>query len=353
MEKDYLNHALRLARSRQGSCAPNPSVGAVLVHADKIIAQGWHNGAGTDHAEVMALSGGVPQGSDLYVTLEPCCHHGRTPPCTDLIVANKISRVFYGFTDPNPVVAGNGAAVLQAAGITAVHLPLEEIDNFYRPYNHWCLTQRPWVTTKLALSLDGKVGITGMPPTKLTSELADEASHLGRLHADAILTSAQTIIADNPKLTARVEGSTVEKPIYVIDSQGRTPESATILTTPRKVVIFTSPDLLDTPWALAMRKHGARLDASCFSPENRNFLPEVLAAIGREGVHSLWVEAGPGLVGSLIEQGLCQQTRLLIAPRLLGEGALDGYGEWTGRLSSASQIEWKSYGRDVGLEVVW
>src|SRR5688572_12392757 len=157
--ENLLRAALDEARRGRGLCAPNPAVGAVLVQKDFIVSKGYHHGAGLPHAEVEALADVREDLSQatLYVTLEPCCHQGRTPPCTRFLIERGIKKVVYGHQDPNPVVAGKGEAELRAAGVEVTHLPLPEVERFYRSYDHWTRTGRPFVTAKLALSLDGKI----------------------------------------------------------------------------------------------------------------------------------------------------------------------------------------------------
>src|SRR3990167_2136538 len=165
-----LKQALSLAESQRGFCAPNPSVGALVVKEGELIAEGVHRGPMKPHAEVEAIhhAGNQAEGASLYVTLEPCCHWGRTPPCTDLIVKSRIKAVYYAFQDPNPKVAGQGAKQLQAAGIECHSVELPEVTDFYRSYHYWIREGRPWVTAKLAISLDGKIAGPHGEPVSLT-----------------------------------------------------------------------------------------------------------------------------------------------------------------------------------------
>src|SRR3989344_2995168 len=166
MYQDYLKRALKLAEKRRGFCSPNPAVGAVVVKDGKIIGEGWHEKAGAPHAEVMALAsaGSSAAGGILYVTLEPCSHTGRTPPCTDLIIKTGIKAVYYGFKDSNLTVSGQGEFYLKSAGIACEQIELPEINAFYRSYAHWLKTKKPWVTAKIALSLDEKIAsVDGKP----------------------------------------------------------------------------------------------------------------------------------------------------------------------------------------------
>ena len=224
MHKEYLLSALEQAKLGRGLCAPNPSVGAIAVQHDKIIAKAWHPGAGLPHAEQILLTRMPPSCQDvtLYVTLEPCNHWGRTPPCVDAIIAHKIKRVVYAYADPNPVVSvNNSPKILAEHGIEVLHFPLPEIDRFYQSYHHWLLTHKPWVTVKIAQSLDGHIAGSQGVRVSISNSACSGFTHKQRKDSDVILTTSRTILQDNPLLTARLPGQEpVSKPIarYTLDN---------------------------------------------------------------------------------------------------------------------------------------
>ena len=212
-----LLHAASLiaAQSYKGFTDPNPAVGAVVVKNGEVVSVGAHQQAGLPHAEVMALRD-ISDASDavLYVTLEPCCHHGKTPPCTDLIIAKNIKQVYFAYLDPNPEVAGNGCAQLLRAGVACEQLPIPEVDLFYREYAHWVKKQRPWVTAKIAVTADGFIAAAGGAPLAITGDQAQQYTHLRRKHSSALMTSAQTIINDDPAFNVRLGGEYIKKPCW-------------------------------------------------------------------------------------------------------------------------------------------
>src|SRR5471030_1124525 len=217
-DQRHLRRALELAQRGSGLTLPNPRVGAVLVRGGRIIGEGWHQRAGAPHAEVHAVAdakkrGHSVAGATLYVTLEPCSTHGRTPPCTDLILREKIARVVFAATDPNPAHAGVAARLLRSAGIAVSSgLLAEEATALNRDFNWWIVRRRPWVVAKIALSLDGCI-VT--PPTDdrwLTSPAARTIAHELRWESDAILVGAETARQDNPRLTVRVPGRALVRP---------------------------------------------------------------------------------------------------------------------------------------------
>src|SRR3990167_7826390 len=202
----YLNEALVLAKKRRGFCAPNPSVGAVIVKNRKMIGSANHWAAGYFHAERQALMeiGKKAKGASLYVTLEPCCHWGKTPPCTDIIIHSGIKKVFYAARDPNPIISGKGIQILKSAGILCEQIKLPAIDLFYQSYYYWTQHHLPWVTAKLAMSLDGKIAGPQGEPVSLTGAQLNTFTHQSRRESDAILTTVNTIIHDDPQMNVRL-----------------------------------------------------------------------------------------------------------------------------------------------------
>ena len=221
MHKQFLLKALELAKLGMGNCAPNPSVGALAVKDKTIIAQARHHGAGELHAEQLLVTK-FPKntaGVTMYVTLDPCNHWGRTPPCVDAIIQHGITRVVYAYKDPNPVVSANGTPnLLQEHGIEVVYHELPEITDFYRSYRHWFTTGKPWVTAKIAQTLNGKIAPLG-GTVMLSNAKCAEFTHRQRLQADVILTTATTINIDDPLLNARIDGTTISKNVAILDAR--------------------------------------------------------------------------------------------------------------------------------------
>ncbi len=319
-----LNKITALAKKGQGFTAPNPAVAAAVVLKDSLQCMGVHYGAGFDHAEVNALR--YVQHKDLsqgvlYVTLEPCCHYGRKPPCVDAIVRAGINQVVYGYRDPNPLVGGQGVAALMKAGLQCKHMPTAAIDDLYRPYTHWCLTGQPWVTAKLALSAEGAVaGARGLP-VAITGDIFNRWVHEQRGHSDMILTTGKTVLQDNPILNARIAGESFAKPLAIIDRLGRTPLMAQCLQNSAETTLYTSKTM----------KHGhcyEKQGISCIRvPETMDgqlCLSTIIQDLGRQGMHHVWVEAGPTLFMALHEHNLLKRAIVARSRRILGPEALLG-----------------------------
>lgn len=318
---DYLHLALALAASRRGYCAPNPPVGAVVVKDDQIIATGYHVAAGCAHAEAAALANcGDVRGASIYVTLEPCCIWEKTPPCTDLLIARGIKKVFYGWQDPNPKVQAKGAAQLQAAGIDCQQLVSPAIAAFYQAYSYRWRTGLPWVIAKLAVSADAKAAGEGGQPLAITDQRVNIFTHRQRLKADAILTTARTVIYDDPQLNVRFERDIINKPLYVLDSKLSLSAEAKIFSNKREVTLFCSDTI--APATLAERQaqglHCVPVKSSALGLDWQ----AVLSYIGKTGRYELWVEAGPTAFVSLMQSGLLQEAWLYQASCLLGSDAL-------------------------------
>lgn len=342
----YLKQALIEAQKRKGFCAPNPAVGAVVVHNDQMISHGTHWAPGFAHAEVNALeslSNEITEKATLFVTLEPCCHHGRTPPCTELIIRRGIKTVYFSQLDPNPKVAGQGQKILQAAGVTCEHLPLSEISEFYRSYCYWHQYQRPWVNAKLAQSADDKIAEPDGKPVAITGEKAQQYTHQWRKQCDAILTTANTILHDNPRLNVRLEKKAITKPIYVLDSQLRTTLNSQIFTTAKSLTFFYD-STLDPLKLVPFQSASVRCVPIEKNQQGLN-LTQVLEQIGKDGVHELWVEAGAHCFSALITQGLVQRGILYRSTRVLGKQATPGLALNKPPLSNW-ELKWFPIGED-------
>lgn len=315
----WLLKSLELAKIREGFCAPNPSVGAVVVKQNQLIGEGFHWAAGHSHAEVGALNqaGDAAKGADLYVSLEPCCHYGRTPPCTERIIASGISRVFFGFLDPNPKVAGKGMKALIDAGISCEHIPLVQLTEFYAPYAFWTLNHRPFVTAKIAVTADGFIANIDGSPIQITGKECQLLTHQHRLHSDAILSTTRTIITDDPQLNVRLDDRVIKKSLYLLDSQAQLPLSARVFDTTEKITIFHSASALSSRID-ALTNRGVRCVAV---PEKENGLDleVVLKAIAQNGVYALWVEAGAVCFSALMQQKLLQRALCYVSDKPFGK----------------------------------
>ena len=342
MIQHYLSKALALAHKGLGSTAPNPAVGAVIVKNDTIIGQGYHAQAGHPHAEINALQSCQedPRGADLYVTLEPCCHWGKTPPCVDAIMQAGIKRVYFAEQDPHPAVKGQGQATLIKAGITCEHHPSEKTRLFYQAYRHWLTTGRPQVTVKLALSHDHKVAHAQARPAAITGPEIAMLTHQSRLKADAILTTYQTICCDDPQMNARINGTTTAKPVYVIDRQLQFGLNWQLNHSAKMVILLHQPHSSPTLRAAHIRH------LAIGTP----FIEQALVAIGKEGIHHLWVETGPTVYQLLVQSGLADSVWLYHSPRVLGPNALAVTPPATPPDLIYSRTNREQYGQDV-LEI--
>lgn len=348
--RKYLLIALQLANERRGFCAPNPSVGAVIVDQDRILGQGSHFGSGFEHAEVVASQGlSNLSSSRLYVTLEPCCHWGKTPPCTELIIKKGIKEVYYGFTDPNPDVNGVGEAALRKAGIHCQRIDLPEINAFYQSYAHWTKNKLPWVTAKLAMSIDARIAGPQAEPITITGNEAKQFTYACRFKSDAILTSVKTIINDDPALNACLDSKVIAKPLFVLDSRLELPLNAKVFSTCEKITVFHNA--ADHSRITALESKGV----TCYKVASRNGkldLREVLRLIGAVGIQDLWVEAGGQIFTSLVKHRWVNTCYLYIAPKLLGSEALPAFASGEGIFSQARST-WSQLGEDLLCEFSW
>jgi diaminohydroxyphosphoribosylaminopyrimidine deaminase / 5-amino-6-(5-phosphoribosylamino)uracil reductase len=350
----FLQQALNAAFISRGQCAPNPAVGAIVLDSNnEILATGEHQGPGFPHAEIDALQKLSFQavGLTMVVTLEPCCHQGRTPPCTEALIKSGIKRVIYGYEDPNPLVAGKGAAALKKAGIICEFISLPAINHFYASYAYWHQTKTPFITAKIAMSLDGKIAGKEGKPIQITGEKLSEYTHYHRKISDAILTTATTIKNDNPKLNARYLNKVIPKNLYILDTQLSLPLDAIIFQTAKNLTIFHAP-AAPVSNQLALKKLGAR----CL-PIKENIkgldLEQVIKCIGNDGVHDLWIEAGGKCFRSFIEKNLIQRALIYVAPHWIGEGIAAFDDMQTVKNNFFNTLTWKQMGNDCVLEIIF
>jgi len=327
MSPRFMRRALTLARRFEGRTSPNPPVGAVIVSEGIIVGEGFHRGPGTPHAEVNALAaaGGRAEGSDIYVTLEPCSHHGRTPPCTDAIIDAGVKRVFIGMKDPNPNVAGDGAGVLNRAGVEVVTDVLgEEISRFYEAYRRFVVSGLPFVTLKAALTLDGRLATASGDSKWITSIDARRRVHRLRAQSDAILVGVGTVLADDPELTVRlVRGANPMR--IIIDPEARTPGTARILAKDGAGVMIVVDESGDADIRSRMRvleNAGAEVVEL---PGNGGLmdLSLLIALLGRRGMMRLLVEGGANVFTYFLKHAIFDKIMFMYAPKILtGDDAL-------------------------------
>ncbi|MHB8994908.1 MAG: bifunctional diaminohydroxyphosphoribosylaminopyrimidine deaminase/5-amino-6-(5-phosphoribosylamino)uracil reductase RibD [Armatimonadota bacterium] len=322
--------ALQEARRGLGRTSPNPPVGSVIAAPDgQVIATGYHACCGQPHAEAVALAqaGERARGATLYCTLEPCCHYGRTPPCAEAIVAAGVARVVYAVTDPDPRCAGGGEGVLREGAIEVTSGVLEaEVLELYEPYFKHKRTGLPFLTLKMALTLDGKAATSTGDSRWITGEPARELVHHWRDESDAVLVGAGTLLADDPRLTARIEKADDREPLRVIaDSQARTPLTAQAIIGPGNCLIAVGP-AAPAARVAALKAAGATVVEVGLDNSGKLNLSALLAELGRRDVMSVLCEGGPTLAAALVQQGLIDKYRLFYAPKLAGADAQTGVG---------------------------
>lgn len=352
---DWMRRALRLARRGYGRTSPNPMVGAVLVKQGEVLGEGWHRRAGGPHAEVEAIAdakrrGARVRGATLFVTLEPCSTHGRTPPCTDAILAAGVRRVVVAAVDPNPAHSGHGLDLLRQAGVTVeAGLLAEESARLNEAFNHWIVERTPFVTLKVAMSLDGKIATATGESQWITSPESRRHAMRLRAGADAILVGVNTVLADDPALTIRPQRRTGVSPAsspvldglvppggrpeaclafgdrrdasptlrIVLDSRARTPLTARLVTdafSAHTLVVVT--DRAPAKRRCALERQVSVLVAP--SREGRVDLPWLMAGLGKRGITHLFVEGGGEVHGAFVEAGLAHRLVAFYAPMIIG-----------------------------------
>jgi diaminohydroxyphosphoribosylaminopyrimidine deaminase / 5-amino-6-(5-phosphoribosylamino)uracil reductase len=385
---NFMQLALRLARRGYGMTSPNPMVGAVLVKKGGIIGRGWHHGAGLPHAEIEALrdaqrQGNSTKGSTLYVTLEPCCTHGRTPPCTDAIIAAGIKRVVVGTTDPNPNHSGRAFKILRRAGIEVVGssrcddrmaqraVPTNlasECTKLNEAFNHWIVHHAPFVTVKAAMTLDGKIATASGKSKWITGEKARAYGMKLRQSSDAILVGINTILTDDPSLTVRNPKSKTTSQSknprlrrIILDSQARTPLTAKIVRDEFATLttIVVSRSAPKNRVAALAKKVKAIVAPDAKPPPNGTRqasldLRWLLKKLGSENVTSLLVEGGGEVNASFLLGGLAQRVTFFYAPKILGgrDARKAVAGKGATRLQDAIQLRdlvWRKLGADLLL----
>lgn len=325
----WMARALELARRGRFTTTPNPNVGCVIVHHGEVVGEGYHFRAGEPHAEVHALrmAGEKAKGATAYVTLEPCSHHGRTPPCCDALIAAGVSRVVAAMQDPNPEVAGRGLYRLQQAGIEVTHgLMMQEAEAINRGFLKRMRTGFPWVQLKMGASLDGRTAMASGESQWITSPEARRDVQRLRAESSAILSTSATVLADNPSLTVRWQElsqeirtdyalDTLRQPVrVVIDSHNQLTPQHRIISQPGETWLARQQaDSLHWPENVeqfTVPRHNGQAD-----------LVSLMMLLGRRQINSVWVEAGATLAGALLAAGVVDELIVYMAPKLLGDTA--------------------------------
>ena len=325
IDHTYMAHALQLAERGLYTTDPNPRVGCVLVRGGVVVGEGWHERAGGPHAEINALrqAGAQAAGATAYVTLEPCSHHGRTPPCSAALIEAGVTRVVAAMQDPNPQVAGSGLQILQQAGIETASGVLAAAAVVLNPgFVKRMHTGMPWVRCKLAMSLDGRTAMASGESQWITGAPARRDVHRLRARASAILTGIDTVLADNPALTVRLEESAtiaVQQPLRVVlDSRLRMPADAQLLGLPGETLLLTG---VTQPEQHARLARAGVTRVALPLQDGRLDLAAVLRYLGELELNEIHVEAGATLCGALLQAGLVDELVVYMAPQLMGDAA--------------------------------
>jgi diaminohydroxyphosphoribosylaminopyrimidine deaminase/5-amino-6-(5-phosphoribosylamino)uracil reductase len=322
-DKQYLLQCFALAELGRHTCSPNPVVGCVIVRDGQTVGEGWHQVTGQAHAEVVALkqAGELAFGATAYVSLEPCSHHGRTGPCTEALISSGISRVVYAMQDPNPLVAGKGAAYLHASGVQVVGPLLQkQAENLNPGFLKRMRQGLPWVRLKLAMSLDGRTAMASGESQWITGPEARADVQQWRARSDAVLTGIRTILEDDASLNVRLADYAGRQPVrVVVDSGGRMPATAKVLNLPGSVLVALGHE---NAW---------RVPEGCTAEITAKAFPDAGGKVDLKGllrylaenllVNEVLVEAGPTLCGALLQAGLVDELLLYVAPKLLGHNA--------------------------------
>jgi diaminohydroxyphosphoribosylaminopyrimidine deaminase / 5-amino-6-(5-phosphoribosylamino)uracil reductase len=318
-DQQFMARALELAIQGRGRVEPNPMVGAVIVRDGEIIAEGWHQEFGGPHAEIVALNaaGERARGADLYVTLEPCCHQGKTPPCTEAVIAAGVARVIVGCEDPNPQVAGQGVDALREAGITADVLDEVAASKLIAPFRKLMTRQQPWVIAKWAMTLDGKIASHTGESQWVSSPASRALVHQLRSTMDAILVGRQTVERDNPLLTARPPGPRVATRIVLDSEASILLESQLVQTVEQAPLMIVARETAPAERVKLLEDAGAEVFKLPLVPWQEQ-LQMLLAELGSRGMTNLMVEGGALVLGAFADIQAIDEVHAFIAPKLVG-----------------------------------
>lgn len=358
-DEKYMDMALKLAALAMGRTSPNPMVGAVIVRDGVVVSKGYHVRAGAPHAEVVALreAGEMARGATLYVNLEPCCHYGRTGPCTEAILAAGVKKVVVAMVDPNPLVAGKGIARLRAAGVEVRVGVLEErARKLNEVFIKYITSKKPFLVLKVAMSLDGKIATSTGDSKWITGTESRTYVHRLRDRYDAVMVGVGTVLADDPMLTVRLPDGSGRDPIrIVVDSLARTPPTSKLLLQGSSAPTIIAVTEHAPPERLAALERAGAEVLVVPGPERRVNLEKLMEELGRREVTGILVEGGAELNGSLVAAGLVDKVIWFVAPRIIGgrdaPGPVGGAG--FKRLADAlslEDVEVRRYGDDVCIE---
>lgn len=352
-EKRFMTQALELAALAREKTYPNPMVGAVIVKSGKVIGKGFHKKAGEDHAEAAAIKNvkGSCKGASMFVTLEPCDHFGKTPPCTEAIIKAGISKVYLAMTDPNPLNSGKGTRKLRSAGIEVYEGLLEaEAAELLRKYVKFITRKIPYVTLKLAESLDGKISAADGSSKWISGEASRSLVKRMREEHDAVMVGIGTVLKDDPfLLDADRKGYATRR--VVIDSRLRIPERSNLISTAARsrLIIGTTSQIPDFKLKRLGRVDGVEI-VQCRTRSGRVDLKDLMAKLAERGIVSLLVEGGGELAGSLVDERLVDEVVIFIAPKLIGGGALSVRGKGAANIKDAvgiSRMTFEQCGDDI------
>ncbi len=344
-DRAWMGQALDLAERGRGHVEPNPLVGAVVVRDGRLVGAGWHQRYGQAHAEVHALAaaGEAARGATLYVTLEPCCHHGKTPPCTDAVLRAGVRRVVAAMSDPFPAVAGKGTALLRAAGVEVeVGLCEAEARRLNAPYLTLLAAGRPYVHAKWAMTLDGKIATRSGASRWISNEESRRRVHQLRGRMDAILVGIGTALADDPQLTARPPGPRSAVRV-VLDSHGRLPPAGRLASSARQAPVLVATAAAAPEKIEELRECGCEILALP-GGDGRVDVAALLAEMGQRRCTNVLVEGGAGVLGSFRDAGAIDEVHVFIAPRLAGgkEALTPMAGRGVGQIAEALRLaDWR------------
>ena len=329
-DHDWMRRALELAERGRGHVEPNPLVGAVVVRDGRLVGEGWHRRYGEAHAEVNALAeaGESARGATLYVTLEPCCHHGKTPPCTDAVLRAGVRRVVAATLDPFPQVSGQGAALLRAAGVEVeVGVCEGEARRLNAPYLKLLRTGRPYVHAKWAMTLDGKIATFAGNSKWITGEAARHRVHELRGRMDAILVGRGTLLADDPLLTARPPGPRIPARVVLTSGWSELPPSLQLFETAREAPVIFLTSEAGAERLAGLRDRGCEVVGLPGAEGGTVSVDAALAELGRRRMTNVFVEGGSGVLGNFLDARAIDEVHAFIASKLVGgAGALSPFG---------------------------
>lgn len=319
LNEEYMKLAIEMAKKGAGWVNPNPIVGAVIVKDGRVIGQGYHKHYGGNHAEVNAFENACenPEGGTIYVTLEPCSHYGKTPPCVEIIIKNKISKVVIGALDPNPIVEGRGIKALKEAGIEVVIGVLEEeCKKINEVFMKYIIEKKPFVVLKTAMTLDGKIATEAGESKWITSEKAREEVHKLRNKLASIMVGVDTVIKDNPELTCRLEGG--RNPIRIIvDSKLRVPMEAKVIVDNLAQTIIATTEFADKDKILSLEKLGVKV-LIIKSKNERVDLQSLMIKLGELNIDGIFLEGGSTLNFSSLKENIVDKMQVYISPKIIG-----------------------------------